>query len=158
MSPALPARARTSGFLLLETLIALAVFAAAATVLTATFVATLELRDRAQQDDLFHSDLQTARLQLLLEPNRDDAERGGRVRTLGSGEAEWEAEIEASEVVDLFLVRLRIEFSEPPEGRERNYAESLYLLRPTWSESDERSALLEDKREALLDRRDFDRF
>jgi hypothetical protein len=60
------------------------------------------------------------------------------------------------DVVDLFQVRLSIHFSEPPEGLVADYSEKLYLLRPTWSESDERSDLLQDKREALEDtRRDF---
>ena len=49
-----------------------------------------------------------------------------------------------------------VSLSEPPEGLVADYSETLYLLRPTWSESDERSELLQDKHEALEDtRRDF---
>ena len=56
-------------------------------------------------------------------------------------------------MVDLFQVELSIRFSEPPEGLVADYSEILYLLRPTWSESDERSKLLQDKREVLEDTR-----
>jgi hypothetical protein len=58
--------------------------------------------------------------------------------------------------VDLFQATLEIEFKDPLEGTEPNYQESLYLLRPTWSESDERSDLLESKRSELLRSRDFE--
>ena len=44
------------------------------------------------------------------------------------------------------------------EGQSPAYQETLYLLRPTWSESDKRSKLLEDKRQALEDARDFGEF
>jgi hypothetical protein len=47
---------------------------------------------------------------------------------------------------------------DPQDDQQPNYQETLYLLRPTWSESGERSELLEDKRDALQDSRDFDRF
>ena len=96
-------------------------------------------------------------MQLLLEPNLEDAEDGDEYETVHSGEASWEAQIVPTNVVDLFQVILSIRFSEPPAGLVADYTETLYLLRPTWSESDERSDLLQDKREALEDtRRDFD--
>jgi len=61
-------------------------------------------------------------------------------------------------VVDLFLVELAIEFMDPQQDQQTSYQETLYLLRPTWSESDERSQLLEDKRADLKNSRDFNRF
>ena len=60
--------------------------------------------------------------------------------------------------MDLFQVELTIEFSDPPEDGPERHQEQLYLLRPTWSEADERSDLLEDKRRELERTRDFDRF
>ena len=61
-------------------------------------------------------------------------------------------------MIDLFEVQLSIEFSEPQEEQAATHTESLYLLRPTWSESDERSDLLQDKKDELQNSRDFDRF
>jgi hypothetical protein len=95
-------------------------------------------------------------MQLLLEPNLEDAEDGGEFETFSAGEAEWEAVIEPTEVVDLFHVQLQMQFSEPPEGVEPLYRETLYLLRPTWSVSEDRSDLLADKRDALYDERGFE--
>lgn len=155
--PAWNARA-AAAFTLIEVLIALTIFAMASTYLTSTFVSALTARERSVGNDLLHADLRAVRMQLLLEPNLEDAEDGGTYPTLNHGEASWQAVIEATEIVDLFEVELSIEFSDPPEEGASGYQERLFLLRPTWSEADERSQLLEDKRSALQDSRDFDRF
>lgn len=130
----------------------------AATVLMATFVNAVTARERSVQNDQFHEAIQTARLQLLLEPVREDAEDGGRVSTLTHGEASWRAIIEPANIIDLFRVEFFVEFSDPPENDPYEYTEQLYLLRPTWSEGDERADLLDEKRNALLDSRRFSRF
>jgi len=145
-----------AAFTLVEVLIAVAIFAMAASVLMSAFVNALLSRERAVQYDLLNADIRAVRMQLLLEPNLEDAEDGDEYETVHSGEASWEAQVVPTNVVDLFQVELSIRFSEPPEGLVADYTETLYLLRTTWSESDERSDLLQDKREALEDtRRDF---
>ena len=144
-------------FSLIEVVIAVAVFAMAATVLTSAFTNALLARERSASNDLLNNDIRAVRMQLLLEADLEAAEDGGEIETLSSGEAEWESEIEPTNVVDLFYVRLNIRFTEPLEGLATEHVESLYLLRPTWSDSSERSDLLEDKREELEDaRRDLD--
>lgn len=147
-----------SAFTLIEVLIALTVFAMASTYLISTFVNALTARERSVSNDILHADIRAVRMQLLLEPNLDDAEDGGEYPTLNHGEASWEVIIEPTEIIDLFEVELSIEFSEPAEGNSGDYQEKLYLLRPTWSEGDERADLLEDKKATLEDSRDFDRF
>ena len=137
-------------------MVAVALFATASVVLTSAFVNALLARKHGQTNALRIDDIRAVRLQLLLEPNRDDAEDGGEMETLHSGTASWRSEIRATELVDLFQATLEIEFKDPLEGTEPNYQESLYLLRPTWSESDERSDLLESKRSELLRSRDFE--
>ncbi|MGB0744796.1 MAG: PulJ/GspJ family protein [Opitutales bacterium] len=149
---------RASAFSLIEVLIALAVFAMASTYLVSTFVNALTARERSVSNDILHADIQAVRMQLLLEPNLEDAEDGGDYPTLNHGEARWEARIEPTEIVDLFQVEFRIDFSEPEEDQSGVHEEKLFLLRPTWSQGDERSELLQDKKEELQDRRDFDRF
>lgn len=145
-----------AAFTLIEVLIAVAIFAMAASVLMSAFVNALLSRESAVQYDLLNADIRAVRMQLLLEPSFEDAEDGDEYETVHSGEASWEAQVVPTNVVDLFQVELSIRFSEPPEGLVADYTETLYLLRPTWSRSDERSDLLQDKREALEDtRRDF---
>lgn len=151
-------RLNRPGFSLIEVVVALAIFAMAAVVLTETFVNSLLAREKGVSNDSRNRDIQAVRMQLLLEPNREDAEEGDTYETLSNGPARWEAEIEPTNVVDLFQVQLRIEFQKPQDDQEASYQETLYLLRPTWSESDERSDLLQEKREALKSSRDFDRF
>ena len=144
------------GFSLIEVVVAVALFASAAVVLSSAFVNALLARDFGKRNADFAQDVRAVRMQLLLEPNLEDAEDGGRYETFGSGEAEWEAVIEPMEVVDFFRVRLQIEFSEPPEGIAPTYTEELYLLRPTWSEAEDRSDRLAEKRDALYDARGFE--
>ncbi|MGJ8650097.1 MAG: PulJ/GspJ family protein [Opitutaceae bacterium] len=146
------------GFSLIEVVIAVALFAMAATVLSSTFVNALLLRDRVQSNDIRNADIRAVRLQLLLTPNLDDAEDGAEIETLSNGEATWRAEIEPTNVIDLFHVELFIEFLDPQEEQEATHQETLYLLRPTWSDSSERSDLLQEKKDDLLDSRDFDSF
>lgn len=152
------ARHSNRAFSLIEVVIAVALFAMAATILSSTFVNALLVRDRVQSNDVREADIRAVRLQLLLEANIDDAEEGDRIETLNNGEATWRAEIEPTEVIDLFHVQFFVEFLDPQEEQSPTYQETLYLLRPTWSQADERSSLLQDKKEALLDSRDFDRF
>ena len=146
-------RRAAAGFSLIEVVIAVAIFGAAATVLTLSFTNALLARERSVSNDLLEADIRAVRMQLLLEPSLEDAEDGGQFETLNSEEATWEATIEPTNIVDLFKVELRLEFSKPPEGLPGEHTEILYLLRPTWSESDERSDLLQEKREALEDMR-----
>ncbi len=147
-----------SGFSLIEVVVALALFAMAAVVLSDAFVNALLAREKGVSNDTRNRDIRAVRMQLLLEPNREEAEDGGTYETLGNGSANWRAEIEPTNVIDLFQVQLLIDFQEPQDDQEASYQETLYLLRPTWSESDERSDLLQEKKSALLDRRNFDRF
>ena len=68
------------------------------------------------------------------------------------------AEIEETETVDLFRLILDIEFENPDGEDPIAYNEVLYLLRPTWGDSFERSSLLSDVRKEIEDearRRDW---
>ena len=146
-------RRAAAAFSLIEVVIAVAIFGAAATVLTLSFTNALLARERSVSNDLLEADIRAVRMQLLLEPSLEDAEDGDQFETLNSEEATWEATIEPTNIVDLFKVELKIDFSKPPEGLPDEHTEILYLLRQTWSESDERSDLLQEKREAIEDMR-----
>lgn len=151
-------RKRANAFSLIEVVIALAVFALAATVLMSSFVDALLARESTSSKSLINTDIRAVRMQLLLEPSIEAAEDGNEYESLSSGEASWTATINPTNVVDLFKVNFSIEFREPPEGHSGSYKEILYLLRPTWSEIDERDKLLHDKRKELLDSRRNYRF
>jgi prepilin-type N-terminal cleavage/methylation domain-containing protein len=80
--------------------------------------------------------------------DRDELEDGGEITTLDLGEAMWEVELEETEIVDLFKMDLFIEF-ENPDGSPIEYREILFLLRPTWSDPIESSAILSDVRDRI---------
>ena len=151
MNPIILKHAPAKGFSLIEVLIALALFAIASNIIGSAFINALLSRERNNDNSYRDIATQTARKQLLLEKNIDDAEDGGSVETLELGEVDWYAEIIPTDMVDLFEVNLFIEFFDVNDDQSSNYNETLLLLRPTWSESDERSSLLQDKKEDLLD-------
>lgn len=151
MNPTILKHAPAKGFSLIEVLIALALFAIASNIIGSAFINALLSRERNNDNSYRDIAVQTARKQLLLEKNIDDAEDGGSVETLELGEVDWYAEIIQTDMVDLFEVNLFIEFFDVKDDQSSNYNETLLLLRPTWSESDERSSLLQDKKEDLLD-------
>lgn len=151
MNPRILKHAPAKGFSLIEVLIALALFAIASNIIGSAFINALLSRERNNDNSYRDIAIQTARKQLLLEKNIDDAEDGGSVETLELGEVDWYAEIIPTDMVDLFEVNLFIEFFDVKDDQSSNYNETLLLLRPTWSESDERSSLLQDKKEDLLD-------
>ncbi|ADE54656.1 PulJ/GspJ family protein [Coraliomargarita akajimensis] len=147
-----------AAFSLIEVVVALAIFSGACVGLTMTFINIMTAREHGVQNRLYDADLRAVRLQLLMQPDRELAEDGGELEVLSNGTAKWSAIIEPTNVVDLFKLQFEVEFSEPLDNAPPSYSETLYLLRPTWSESDERSDLLADKKEALLDSRDFSSF
>lgn len=140
-----------SAFSLIEVVIATAIFAVATTILVSTFVNSLLARESAISNSLVDTDIRAVRMQILLEPDIEAAQVGNEYKTLNSGEVSWEAVIDPTNVVDLFKVKFLVKFQNPPEGQIAQYTETLYLLRPSWSESDERDKLLQDKRDILED-------
>jgi general secretion pathway protein I len=146
-------RSRSAGFTLIEVIVALALFALAATVLAAAYVNVLNAMESVKGDQAFEQEVALVRSQVLLEPDRDKVEEGGDVPTAGLGDATWRATVTPSETIaDLFLVELEITFP-PPEsasgGEERVVKQALWLLRPQWSEPTERDALRAESRKRL---------
>ena len=146
------------GFSLIEVLIALALFAICSNLIASAFINALLARERNPSSTYQDIAISTVRKQLLLEKNLEDAEEGGTLTLLEKGEASWTAEILPTDIIDLFECRLDIEFLESDNSNQAIYSETLYLLRPTWSKSDERSSLLQEKKDALLDQRTFESF
>ena len=78
---------RFAAFTLVEVLVAVAIFAMAASVLISAFANALLSRESATKYDLLNADIRAVRMQLLLEPNLEDAEDGDEYETVHSGEA-----------------------------------------------------------------------
>lgn len=142
------ARPRQNGFTLLEVLAALVIFALAAAVLGGAYVNVLNAYQTMARNVRQQDDLRFARERLRAEPDRRKAEEGGDFRSSEGRRVEWRAEIEPTEMPDLFTVRFRCRLEEAPPAPAREVEEVFHLLRPTWSEAGER-----DKRRAEVRKR-----
>lgn len=145
-------RQTTKGFSLIETLVAVAIAGIAFFVLTETFFNVLLTLESLESEADYQKDIRFVRSQIIQISDRDELLDGGEITTLDLGEAKWEADIEPTDVLDLFDLTLYIRF-ENPEGDAFEYEEQLYLLRPTWAEDGfDRSELRADIQRELESR------
>lgn len=138
-------------FTLLEVLIALSVFALAAVGLGAAYLNVLNtyaiIEQSARQDD----EVAFARAALHAEPDREKAEEGGEFTSTDNRRVRWSATIEPTNVADLFSVTFTCEVDDPERPEPQVTKETYRLLRPTWSEGDEREKLRTEARDRILE-------
>ena len=146
---------KSSGLMLIEVLIALALFGISAVyIVEGAFVASRTIRIMKDTREL-EQDLLWARSEIFREIDYEKLKDGGDLPTVSMGEIQWETEIEMTNVLDLYRVRLSLEYDGNDDlgvaAGEREYI--MLMLRPTWgSNSDfrtDRQRLLEDKREKI---------
>jgi general secretion pathway protein I len=131
-------------------LVALAIFALAAVVLGATYVNALNAYEMAARHNEYTEDLRFARTALLTEPSREKAAAGGDLDLGDDKRAHWQADIAPTGTVDLFAVVWRCEITDPARREPYRVTQTLLLLRPTWSDPVERSKLLDQAKERIL--------
>jgi hypothetical protein len=150
----------SGGFMLLEVLIALALFGMSAVFLVeGVGLVSKEIVNRKNVRDL-EGDLVWIRAQIFEQTDYEKMEDGGDIQALTMGEVRWETEIEMTEVLDVFRVSLTLSYDGSDEfeveGDEKKYV--MYLFRPTWSKnsdfSTERGRLLEEKRKQMEEMRE----
>ena len=150
-----PRRLGKQGFMLIEVLIALAIFGLSAVYLVdGAFVASRTIRVMKDTREM-EQDLLWVRSQVFQEADYEKMEDGGDIQALSMGEVKWETEIEMTEVLDLYRVRLTLDYDGNDElGIEPGERVSQMLVyRPAWGKNaefaTERSRLLEDKRDKI---------
>jgi len=131
------------GFSLIEVLVAIAIWGVAVTVLLQAFVNTLTVLDHLETDSSRDLDLKFIRNNILQEADLDTFEEGGEITTLNMGTAHWEAEVEPTSIPNLFEVLLTIEF-EGTDVEIPTIEETIYVLRPTWSDPLDKADIKED--------------
>jgi len=146
--------------MLVEVLIALALFALSAVILVdGAFVATRVAREMIDTREL-EQDLIWVRSQVLRIADYDKFSEGGEIESLSMGGVSWETEVEMTDVLDLYKVVLRLEYEGNDDFKiepgERESA--MYLLRPNWGGhgdfSTDRARLLDDRRVKMQDHLD----
>jgi hypothetical protein len=148
------------GFMLIEVLIALALFGMSAVFLVeGVGLVSKEIVNRKNVRDL-EGDLVWIRAQIFEQTDYEKMEEGGDIQALTMGEVRWETEIEMTEVLDVFRVLLTLSYDGSDEfeveGDEKKYV--MYLFRPTWSKnsdfSTDRGRLVDDKRKKIEEMRE----
>jgi prepilin-type N-terminal cleavage/methylation domain-containing protein len=142
-------RRRKAAFTLIEVVLASAIFAAALVVLTSAFANALtalgNLR-RGAGDEVFFRYVSSLATTI---PDLDNFKEGEELDLPGEAKASWKAEVEETAVADLFKVKLAITLKKPEADEPIERVEHLYLLRPTWSDSDDRAKIVKDAKTAL---------
>jgi type II secretory pathway pseudopilin PulG len=132
-----------AGFSLVETLVALVLFILAIGVLGQAMnnamraINILEVTEGRQRDYAFVRD------QVLTISDTDAFNAGGDVVTPEAGQAHWQVvETETTATPDLFQVQLSVTLDGQDTIPSESGNQTLYLLRPQWSDPDDRSTLL----------------
>lgn len=142
---------RARGFTLLEVMVALVIFAMAATVLAAGYLNVLQAYEIARRGNAHEDDIRFARAQLLTEPDRQKAEDGGDFES-DQGQVRWHATIAPTDTADLFDVTFVCETTDTSGARETaTTTETFQLLRPTWSDGTDAAKLREDAKQRILE-------
>lgn len=139
-------RPNKRAFTLIEVLISLAILALAAVVLGAAYANTLGAHHAVAQRAVRGSAIEFLRDAVLNEPERDAIERGGDVVLPEGRQLRWEARVEEAPVPDLFLVIVRGRITGGSATEPEEFAHTLMLLRPTWSDPQRREQLRSDWR------------
>lgn len=141
------------GFTLIEVLVSLAIFAMAAVVLSMAYLNVIgSYRDMGARQKS-EEDWKWLRLTVLVEADRKKVEEGGRLALPNGEPLTWTAKIEETDVADLFRLTLSAETSQRtgPESWQRS--QTIYLLRPEWSDPADRDRLREVTRQRLTKQR-----
>lgn len=142
-----------NGFTLLEVLLALVIFTVAVVVLGASYLNVIGSYEHVRQNQAEEEDLQFVRSLVLQEREREEVERGGEVESLYLGWVRWQGYIYPTHVADLFQVVLDIEYES--ENAARTVTQEFHVLRPSWSDPNERQELREESRRRLEEARHF---
>lgn len=150
-SDATGAQPARGGFTLLEVLVALAIFAMASIVLAGAYLNVLNGYDVAARSLQTDPDVAFARSLVLQQPDPNKVEQGGEFDTASGRHVQWSADIEPTNINDLFTVTFTCEVTEPNKSQPEKTVQTFTLLRPTWSvDPAEHDKLLEDVKTRIL--------
>lgn len=148
------------GFMLIEVLIALALFAISAVILVdGAFIASRVARNMQDTREL-EQDLLWVRSEVLKITDYEKFSEGGEIEALSMGTVVWEASVEMTELLDLYKVVISLDYDGNEDfGIEPGVRQSaMYLLRPKWGAhsefSSDRTRLEDDRRRKMKEHQD----
>ena len=95
------------------------------------------------------ADLRFAREILFRQPDLDLVEEGDEFESADGRRVIWRAIVEPTLVADLFEVEFEVELIDENTGEGETVTERFRLLRPTWSEDNDRDQLRQEARDNL---------
>jgi len=132
-------------FTIIEVLVAMAIFAMAVIPLSVGYINVLKAYDKAKAVMQTDPDVSFARAALFTQPDMNQAMQGGQYTTVDGRQLTWTADIlAANNVPDLFTVTFTCQISPAPNSTQQDptsVTEVFWLLRPSWSDPTQRSAL-----------------
>ena len=140
---------RIRAFTILEVLAAFAIFAMAAIVMGTAYVNVLLGYAHAERATQIDADVRFAREMLFRQPDLEEVEDGDEFETADGRRIIWRAIVEPTLVADLFDVEFEVELIDGNSGRGEVITERFRLLRPTWSEDDDRDRLRLESRDNI---------
>lgn len=140
------------GFTLVEVVISLGILSLAGVVLATGFASFLHSYDLANRRNSRAGDIALVRAALLAEAQLETVESWNDLTLPGDTRARWRATVTPTQLADLFQVACEVELTNPREPGTFTMTLNLTLLRPTWSQPDERETLRAASRDRLAER------
>ena len=137
-------------FSLIEVVVALAIFAIAIGVMAQAVNNAMFASEVVQRDTENEQFFRFAVRQVLQIEERAEVESGGTFPLPKGGDISWQAELQDTDILDLFHLTVDMELREDAWGSAEDlehYSESIYVWRPAWSHADDRRSLLQAKQE-----------
>lgn len=136
-------------FTLIEVLVSLAIFALAAVVLSAAYLNVISGYQTRDELRAHEAGWQLARILVTTEADVTQVEKGGTLKLPDQGTLTWSADVEPTNIADLFAVTLHVQASGDKSWQKEG---RLMLLRPSWSDPGDRDRLREDSRQRIAQR------
>ena len=140
-----------AGFSLVETLVAMFIFVLAVGVLSEAANNAIYAISRMEITDTNDVNWQFIRDVVLTISDTDSLGQGGDVPTPTGGDGHWQAETESTDTPDFFKLTLSMNIDGNNTVKPESSTETFYVLRPQWSETQDRSTLQSTIHDALPD-------
>lgn len=138
------------GVSLIEVMISMALFTTAVIVLTQGYVDSMNALESVKTDDPRLADIRFIQDVLYDIDKQEDFQSYGELPTPGSGAVRFQAQLEETDLADVFEAKLRLDFIDlRNDPKYANWEETRYLYRPDWVETQKRESVVEAKRDAL---------